>query len=466
MKKQQAPLPLAAAHPQAAAVLCLLCHIATSAHALASPDSLKQLVEDGRYADARKLVRSSPPDQGLTNTIDGQLLYAEAICASAPQQLAPGDLDEATRLVAVAQKQLWEGGIPLPPALVRVWWQCRTLGLQVARFNRRSVAGEASANGATPCGQSISPDVVAGAPREGLPLEWVPITPRPPDSALVDGMQARYVGAPSEGRLSVCAPFIAIGPDSHLVCKAALDFQAHFSETYGARAPTAWIEIYHYAEPERLRQHAAQQHNPVCDELLGYYDFRRQRIAYQAPSGTLSTLQRELSHALLFWDLPHAPLWFDEGLAALYERTDERHQALEIPWRVDVLQRAGDSDPVASFAEQTLKSTPSEFLSSPLHQTRGRRHMMRLQTEGKLVEVYRTFRDRSDNPFDSTGAPSSTQQAPPPAVGSVRPATVGKVAPNAGGCASCVIAPRRPRQSLDLALLALGLLGLFWRRRP
>lgn len=73
--------------------------------------------------------------------------------------------------------------------------------------------------------------------------------------------------------------------------------------------------------------------------FLGYYNEKDNLIAANGGRQGYGTLLHELIHAYLHTDYPDCPIWLNEGLASLYERTEwTNHELRGIPnWRFDRL---------------------------------------------------------------------------------------------------------------------------------
>ncbi|MGR9100894.1 MAG: hypothetical protein ACU826_10040, partial [Gammaproteobacteria bacterium] len=116
----------------------------------------------------------------------------------------------------------------------------------------------------------------------------------------------------------------------------------------------------------------------------------------RAPPGSFGTFQHELTHALVFWDMPLVPRWIDEGLAALFENTDGEFRSLPNPWREEVLERAGiQKIDLDTLTRKSLAPGLLQFEADPVAATVAREYLRRMQGCGDLPGLYRVVKDRS-----------------------------------------------------------------------
>jgi hypothetical protein len=148
--------------------------------------------------------------------------------------------------------------------------------------------------------------------------------------------------------------------------------------------------------------------------VYGYYKPTLRTLALNFGTGG-GTLVHELTHALIDFDFPQVPSWFNEGLASLHEqcrfRTSDRGPWIEglVNWRLPGLKRTierGQLRPLASLVEE------SDF-RGPLQGTnyaQARYFCMYMQKQGVLEDFYRTF--RADRAQDPQGAKSVAKVFP------------------------------------------------------
>jgi hypothetical protein len=153
---------------------------------------------------------------------------------------------------------------------------------------------------------------------------------------------------------------------------------------------------------------AAPSETATCLDSLGVYFHQRREIVVDAARGP-TTLTHEVAHTLLEGDFPAAPLWFDEGLASLYEwpdfprpgeihgKSNFRHQrlldALGSPGeresvRLDAL--FGMSDPSFPGLPETGRARQA---AESLHYAMARETCRWLDAQGQLWPLYKAWRD-------------------------------------------------------------------------
>ena len=138
------------------------------------------------------------------------------------------------------------------------------------------------------------------------------------------------------------------------------DFYRYFKKQYFPHDPKRPIVAIIAPSPEPLIKATEQLYPdvkiPKYAPFLGYYNPADNLIMATGGDTGYGTLLHELIHALMASDFPEAPLWLNEGLGSLYERTRWTHDRLEpLPnWRMDVLKedRVGSLGEIASLAER------------------------------------------------------------------------------------------------------------------
>ncbi len=109
------------------------------------------------------------------------------------------------------------------------------------------------------------------------------------------------------------------------------------------------------------------------------------------------TLVHELAHALMAFDFPNVPDWFNEGLASLYEQCqfgeENGRRTIEglANWRLPELQRAIRAKKIGSL-ESLIKSDDFRGRNVGLNYAQARYFCMYLQEQGLLAKYYRAFR--------------------------------------------------------------------------
>jgi hypothetical protein len=116
------------------------------------------------------------------------------------------------------------------------------------------------------------------------------------------------------------------------------------------------------------------------------------------------TLVHEMTHALVRYDFPEIPSWFNEGLGSLYERCSLNDGEIigYVNWRLPELQDAV-KDKFYTSLGKLLKTNYDEFYgtNSSLNYAQARYLCQFLQDNGLLKKFFKLFRDTFNE--DNTG---------------------------------------------------------------
>jgi len=407
--------------PTLTLIVVLVCVSPSVGQEPVTNEEVQSLLAAGRCSEARLRIQNAPNRAEFLATGVGKAYYAGSLCFSAPAALSLTDISNALAHADSAESDL---GTALPQFaswLDTVRNQCRRLERQVHRGMRDSNFASYGGKVMGGCTQNASPvllqwdgglDSIEAAFRafswspivsplgEDVPPaafpppaeEDVPPAAFPPPEELVATARAEHML--SDPKVAICEPFLVLSASQKPedVCRHIRSFYKLFATTYDAIPPGAWITIHHYASQSSIQEHAREFGGPSCNGLLGYFDWRRQAIAFFAPSGSFGTLQHEITHALMFSDMPLGPRWFEEGLAALYENTDPQFRGLPNPWRERIL---GDiADPRKNFFEEVLQMSAIEFEAHPGPATVARWMMIEVQQQGDLPSLYKEIRSQ------------------------------------------------------------------------
>jgi hypothetical protein len=135
----------------------------------------------------------------------------------------------------------------------------------------------------------------------------------------------------------------------------------------------------------------------------GYYKPSEKTMLMNINTGT-GTLVHEMTHALVRYDFPDIPSWFNEGLGSLYERCSLNDKIIlgYVNWRLPALQDAINDKSYTSLDKLT-KTDYDEFYGdrSDVNYAQARYLCMYLQEQGLLRDFYKKFRDTYKD--DNTG---------------------------------------------------------------
>jgi hypothetical protein len=161
-----------------------------------------------------------------------------------------------------------------------------------------------------------------------------------------------------------------------------------------ARDPGKIVEIWVFRDARSYLEHTNALFSYRPSSQLGYFDPCQGLVAVNLGAGA-GTVVHEMVHAFMAANFPAAPIWFNEGLASLFEQPIEvdGHIHGNVNWRLKGLQRAihgGNCPPLANL----MTESRSEFYAEPGSGTRyavARYLLYYLQAQGLLPEYYRYF---------------------------------------------------------------------------
>ena len=172
---------------------------------------------------------------------------------------------------------------------------------------------------------------------------------------------------------------------------------------YFATEPDQVVTVLVFRDDESYDRYCHQLFGDRDISIYGYYKPAVRTLTMNLATGH-GTLLHELTHALLDFDFPEVPAWFNEGLASLHEqcrfRSGDDGPWIEglVNWRLEGLQRvihAGRLRPMESLVEE------GDFRGAleGSNYAQARYFCMFMQQRGLLEEFYRAFRhDRRQDP--------------------------------------------------------------------
>ncbi len=198
----------------------------------------------------------------------------------------------------------------------------------------------------------------------------------------------------------VSAPFIVAGN------MPAERVKAHLEHSIARPAELMWRN-YFRVKPDKtitvLLLGTAASYEAWSAKLLnedvkklspyGYYRPDARMMVMNIDTGG-GTLVHELTHALIDYDFPQKPDWFNEGLASLHEQcTFIGEQIMGLPnWRLKGLQDAIKAGKLGSLED--LVTTESFYgPQQGIHYAQARYFCQYLQSQGLLAKFYAYLRD-------------------------------------------------------------------------
>lgn len=165
---------------------------------------------------------------------------------------------------------------------------------------------------------------------------------------------------------------------------------------YFEKKPDQVITVLLFKDDKTYRTWAAKLFDDADVSHFGYYKPDKRTMVMNISTGG-GTLIHELTHALIVYDFPDVPQWFNEGLGSLHEgcRVGEDDIIGAVNWRLPALKEA-----IAAGKLRPLKEmvTANDFYGKlrGVNYAQSRYFMMYLQSQGLLKKFYKYYRDHHD----------------------------------------------------------------------
>ncbi len=192
--------------------------------------------------------------------------------------------------------------------------------------------------------------------------------------------------------------------ETNKIIKTTIDRAVEcFYNDYFFTVPTGPTTIFLFKDDNTYRYWAKKLYDDDDLSRYGYYKPSEQTMLMNINTGT-GTLVHEMTHALVRYDFPDIPSWFNEGLGSLYERCSLNDKTIlgYVNWRLPALQDA-ITDKSYTSLEKLMKTDWDEFYGdrSDVNYSQARYFCMYLQEKGLLKSYYKHFRDTYSE--DKTG---------------------------------------------------------------
>jgi hypothetical protein len=164
---------------------------------------------------------------------------------------------------------------------------------------------------------------------------------------------------------------------------------------YFRRRPTDAITVLLFRDDATYRRWADRLFGDKDLPHFGYYKPDRRTLVMNIATGT-GTLVHELTHALIAYDFPSVPRWFNEGLASLHEQCHVHADRIvgAVNWRLPALQQAVRSRKLRPLAE--LVSRDGFYgPQQGMNYAQARYFVLYMQERGLLKRFYECFRRRA-----------------------------------------------------------------------
>lgn len=163
--------------------------------------------------------------------------------------------------------------------------------------------------------------------------------------------------------------------------------------SYFQNKPKHVITILLFKDARTYKHWAKKLFGDADPPYFGYYRHGDRILVMNIATGT-GTLVHELTHALIVYDFPAVPLWFNEGLASLHEQCSVRPERIVglVNWRLPALQKAVRDKTLRPLRELI---TSNEFYGRQrgLNYAQARYFVMYMQKRELLEKFYKHFRN-------------------------------------------------------------------------
>jgi hypothetical protein len=186
---------------------------------------------------------------------------------------------------------------------------------------------------------------------------------------------------------------------NHTISKATECFYNEYFE----QKPTEVTTIFLFKGDKSYRAWAKKLYGDYDLSRFGYYKPSERVMLMNINTGS-GTLVHEMTHALVRYDFPDIPSWFNEGLGSLYERCSLQNGEIlgYVNWRLPDLKDAIEDNSYTNL-KNLVNTSEDEFYgnNSGFYYAQARYLCMFLQEKRILKEFYKAFRDNYTN--DKTG---------------------------------------------------------------
>ena len=203
-------------------------------------------------------------------------------------------------------------------------------------------------------------------------------------------------------------PFVVIGDESLEMVKKRASGTVRWTverlkKQYFAEDTTGIIDIWLFKDKASYEENCERIVGYKPHTPFGFYSSTRRAIIMNISTGG-GTLVHEIVHPFIETNFPECPSWFNEGLASLYEQSQDNDGQIwgMTNWRLRGLQAAIQDDTLPGFKE-LCATTTDEFYNGQRgdNYAQARYLCFYLQEKKLLNKFYHSFRKNIDD--DPTG---------------------------------------------------------------
>jgi hypothetical protein len=163
---------------------------------------------------------------------------------------------------------------------------------------------------------------------------------------------------------------------------------------YFARKPDHVITVLLFADAKSYGNWADSLFGDKVMSPFGYYRPDKRTLVMNIGLGG-GTLVHELTHALIVYDFPSVPLWFNEGLACLHEQSGISGERIvgRVNWRLPALEKAIADGKLRPLADMISKNDFYDEKTRGLNYAQSRYFFMYMQEKDLIQKLYKIMRD-------------------------------------------------------------------------
>jgi hypothetical protein len=205
-----------------------------------------------------------------------------------------------------------------------------------------------------------------------------------------------------EFNIVIQPPFVVIGNESQALVKRHSEQTVKWAvdklkANYFKKDPEEILDIWLFKDKTSYYQYTKEIFNDEPSTPYGYYSPSEKSLIMNIGTGG-GTLVHEIVHPFMEVNFVDCPAWFNEGLASLYEQSNERNGEIigMTNWRLAGLQKAIKNQSNPTF-KALLATTDKEFYEDEtgVHYAQARYLCYYLQEKGLLVKFYQEFTKNS-----------------------------------------------------------------------
>jgi hypothetical protein len=176
-------------------------------------------------------------------------------------------------------------------------------------------------------------------------------------------------------------------------------------DNYVQTLPDNITPLILFKDYDRYRNYVLANYDIPEHDLspYGFYKISKNVIVIRYVSWK-GSIMHEVTHRFLRSDFPDVPSWFDEGFAALHEKSAYKKGELkgEFSWRIIAIRRALDGNKYTGL-RKLMETNDDELYGarSTFYYAQARYLLMYVQEKGKLKDYYKSFKNTYEK--DGTG---------------------------------------------------------------